>query len=96
MLVVIADKLPPAVRGKMKLWFIEPKPNVFISNVSDNLAMRVAEKLIEYCDPEAGMLVAASIRGIPGYKILQKGNDVADIVELSNMQLIRKRQKGQK
>ena len=37
MLVVIAENLPDAVRGKMKLWFIEPKPNVFVSSVADAL-----------------------------------------------------------
>gem|GEM_PF-6413815 len=26
MMVVIASELPPAVRGRMKLWFIEPRP----------------------------------------------------------------------
>lgn len=29
MVVVVADQIPDAVRGKMKLWFIELKPNVF-------------------------------------------------------------------
>ena len=31
MLVVVANDLPPAVRGRMKLWFVEPRPNVFVS-----------------------------------------------------------------
>lgn len=28
MLVVIANDLPDAVRGRLKLWFVEPRPNV--------------------------------------------------------------------
>ena len=47
MIVVFSDRIPPAVRGKMKLWFIEPSPNVFISSVSDALAQRVCDKLFE-------------------------------------------------
>lgn len=47
MLVVIAENLPDAVRGKMKLWFIEPKPNVFVSSVADALARKVVLQLLE-------------------------------------------------
>ena len=38
MIVVVADSIPPAIRGRMKLWFIEPKPNVFVSGVKDTVA----------------------------------------------------------
>ena len=45
MLVVIANDLPPAVRGRMKLWFIEPRPNVFVSGVKDAVAKKVMQIL---------------------------------------------------
>ena len=40
MLVFIANDLPPAVRGRMKLWFVEPRPNVFVSSVKDSVAKK--------------------------------------------------------
>lgn len=89
MLIVIAKKLPPAVRGKMKAWFIEPKANVFISSVSDDLALRVATNLLNYCDEESGIFIAASTKKIPGYKIFQKGADVVNIVTVSGIQLVK-------
>ena len=37
MLVVIANDLPPAVRGRMKLWFVEPRANMFVSGIKDSV-----------------------------------------------------------
>lgn len=56
MIVVFSDRIPPAVRGKMKLWFIEPSPNVFISSVSDALAQRVCDKLFESCKDDSSLI----------------------------------------
>ena len=45
MLIVIANDLPPAVRGRMKLWFVEPKANVFVSGIKDQVATKVIDYL---------------------------------------------------
>ncbi len=49
MLVVVANDLPPAVRGRMKLWFIEPRANIFVSGIKDSLAKKVVAYLHEHC-----------------------------------------------
>ena len=49
MLVVIANDLPPAVRGRMKLWFVEPRPNIFVSGIKDSVAKKVIDYLVPYC-----------------------------------------------
>ena len=49
MLVVIANNLPPAVRGRMKLWFVEPRANVFDSGIKDSVAKSVIDYLFENC-----------------------------------------------
>ena len=72
MLVVIAENLPDAVRGKMKLWFIEQKPNVFVSSVADALARKVVLQLLESCTPESGMLIVESRMKSPGYVLWEK------------------------
>ena len=57
MLVVIANDLPSAVRGRMKLWFIEPRPNVFVSGVKDSVAKKVVEYLYNHCQPQSGLMI---------------------------------------
>lgn len=95
MLVIFAEKIPPAVRGKLKLWSIEPIPNVFVSSVSDALAEKVATVLFESCPKEASMLIVRSTRKVPGYVLMQKVGQgaIEKVVTLNGLQLVK--QKGQ-
>ena len=61
MIVIVANSLPDAVRGKLKLWCIEPKPNVFVSGVKDQLARKVVDLVLKYCPPESGILIFLEI-----------------------------------
>ncbi len=88
MLIVIANDLPPAVRGRMKLWFVEPRPNIFISGLKDNTARKVIEYLFQYCPPESGLMIFRKISKAPGYEILGLGDTRRDLIELSGLQLV--------
>jgi len=88
MLVVIANDLPPAVRGRMKLWFVEPKPNVFVSGVKDSVATTVIEYLYRYCPADAGVMMFCSIPHAPGYEIRVIGTTDKTITEISGLQLV--------
>ena len=91
MIVVIATQIPPAVRGRMKCWFIELKPNVFVSGVKDNVAKNVVEYLIEKCPLESDMIVLQSTNNPPFYKVVKKGLNLQCIKEVSGLPLIFKR-----
>lgn len=88
MLVVIANDLPPAVRGRMKLWFIEPKPNVFVSGVKDALAKKVVAFLYRHCPRTCGLLVFCQQAAAPGYKLYQIGKTDRDLISISGLQLV--------
>ena len=92
MLVVIANDLPPAVRGRMKLWFIEPRPNVFVSGVKDSVAKKVVDYLYEHCPPESGLIVFRRITETPGYEIRGLGDTKRDLTEISGLQLVIEKQ----
>jgi CRISPR-associated protein Cas2 len=92
MLVVIANDLPPAVRGRMKLWFIEPRPNVFVSGVKDAVAKRVVEYLYGHCPPESGLMVFRRIPETPGYEIRGIGDTKRNLTEISGLQLVIEKQ----
>lgn len=74
MIVVIANSLPDRIRGRMKLWFIEPKPNVFVSGVTDHVADKVVSYLLDNCPLESGLLVFKSVGKTPYYKIFNLGS----------------------
>ena len=91
MLVVIANNLPPAIRGRMKLWFVEPRANIFVSGIKDNVAQKVVDYLQAHCPPESGLLIFQKIPETPGYRIYGRGDHKREIVLLSGLQLVRAR-----
>lgn len=88
MLVVIANNLPPAVRGRMKLWFIEPRPNIFLAGVSDAVAIDIVDYLFKHCPASSGLMVFSKNKTTPGYKIYGMGDTRSSFIEVSGLQLI--------
>ena len=88
MVVVVANHLPPAVRGRMKLWFIEPRANVFVSGIKDSVATKVVKYLIDSCPPSSGLLVLQRITSPPFYKIWGVGDTSKKVALMDGFQLI--------
>ena len=88
MVVVIAENIPDAIRGKMKLWFIELKPNVFVSGINDNVAKKVVDYLFSKSLSLSGMTIIVSQNSSPGYKILSLGSTQKRIEKISGLQLV--------
>lgn len=88
MLIVIANDLPPAVRGRMKLWFVEPKPNVFVSGLKNSVANDVVDYLFKHCPLSSGVLIFKSLTKPPGYEIRTIGSPTKTMTELSGLQLV--------
>lgn len=89
MLVVIANDLPPAVRGRMKLWFVEPRANIFVSGIKDNVAQKVVDYLLEHCPEKSGLLIFQRISQPPGYRIHGRGDHKRELMLLGGLQLVR-------
>ena len=87
-IVIIANKLPDALRGRLKLWFIEPRPNVFVSGIKDNVALKVIEELKNYCKSDSGLLIIRSIKKPPWYALSKIGKISSNIVLIDGIQLI--------
>jgi len=88
MVVIIANDLPPAVRGRLKLWFVEARANIFVSGIKDSVADGVIEYLFQSCPATSGLLVIQRINRSPFYKIWGIGDTNKKIAELSGLQLI--------
>ena len=88
MLVIIANDLPPAVRGRMKLWFIEPRPGIFVSGIQDGLAEEVVSYLQKHCPANSGIMICKSTRKAPGFMWQSIGPVRKEIVHITGLQLI--------
>jgi CRISPR-associated protein Cas2 len=66
MTVIVANHTPDAIRGMLKRWFVEPKPNVFVGTVNK----RTREKTLAYIRrnaPGLGLLVIGSDNSSQGF-----------------------------
>jgi CRISPR-associated protein Cas2 len=73
MTVIVANDTPPFIRGLLKRWFIEPRPNVFVGTVNK----RTREKTIEYIRrnaPELGLLIVSTEQNSQGFRIESYGD----------------------
>lgn len=87
MTVIVTKDTPAAVRGMLKRWFIEPKPNVFVGTVNP----RTREKTLAYIRrnaPGMGMLVIASERNSQGFSIEAFGETDRRPVQLCGHSLV--------
>lgn len=87
MTVIIANDTPPAIRGLLKRWFIEPRPNVFVGSVNT----RTRAKTLEYIRrnaPGLGLLVLGADRSAQGFNIEVFGDTPRRPDRLSGLQVI--------
>lgn len=72
----------------MKLWFIEPRPNVFVSGIKDSVATTVVDYLYSHCPPESGVLLIRSITTQPGFEVKTIGPPRKALTTFSGLQLV--------
>ncbi len=87
MTVIVANDTPPAIRGLLKRWFIEPRPNVFVGTPNG----RTRDKMLDYIRRNAaglGMLVIGTERTSQGFSITSFGETPRKAVLVSGLELI--------
>ena len=87
MLVLIAKNIKPALRGKLKLWFIEVAPYIFVSSVKDSCAQKVTEYIWQYCDIESQILVIKDSSHPPFYKVTERSFKKGEFLDISGISL---------
>jgi CRISPR-associated protein Cas2 len=73
MTVLVANDTPPAIRGHLKRWFIEPSPNVFVGTMNVRTYQKVSEFVLRNAGPDFGMLAITSAPNCQGYSIKRIG-----------------------
>ncbi len=91
MTVLICNDVPPAIRGALKRWFIEPRPQVFVGTLNVRTHRKVMDFVLRHAPPEFGMLVITSAPNCQGYSVERigpEGKAGRKDVEISGIQLI--------
>lgn len=87
MTVLIANNVSPAIRGLLKRWFIEPRPNVYVGTVN----ARTRKKTLEYIRRNAvdlGLLIIYDDESAQGFSIETSGEPDRRPIRVSGLQLI--------
>ena len=87
MTTIIVNDIPPAAKGLLRRWFIEPKPNVFVGSVN----ARTREKTLDYVRrnaPGLAMLVIFDDATAQGYTVLNYGETDRRPVRKCGLELI--------
>lgn len=72
----------------MKLWFVEPRANVFVSGIKDSVATTVIDYLYRHCPSDSGVTIFRSLPEPPGYEIRIIGQPKKPVKTISGLQLI--------
>jgi len=87
MTVIIANDTPAAIRGMLKRWFVEPKPNVFVGSVN----VRTREHTLRYIRrnaPRLGLLVIGDEKSSQGFFVESYGRTNRKPVRCSGHSLV--------
>ena len=91
MTVLVANDTPPAIRGHLKRWFIEPKPNVFVGTMNPRNRQKILNFVLRNASNNFGLLIISSTPNCQGYcieRIGPEGNTGRKEVDFSGIQLI--------
>lgn len=87
MTVIVANDVPPAARGLLRRWFVEPRPNVFVGSIN----ARTREKTLDYIRrnaPGLAMLVLFDAANSQGFTVLNYGATDRRLVRRCGLELI--------
>jgi CRISPR-associated protein Cas2 len=91
MTVLVANDVPPAIRGHLKRWFIEPRPNVFVGTLNVRTHRKVLDFITRNAPDDFGMLCISSHPNCQGYlveRIGPEGKSGRRDLDLSGIQLV--------
>jgi len=87
MTILIAHDTPNAIRGMLKRWFVEPKPNVFVGTVN----RRTRDKVLSYVKRNAegmSLLIITSEPNCQGFNIERWGEPDRQDLTMSGLKLV--------
>jgi CRISPR-associated protein Cas2 len=87
MVVLFLEHVPTSLRGELTRWLIEPRPGVFLGNVSAMVRDKLWETIMEKA-PEGGGMLLHTARTEQGYSVRTFGDTTRRIVDVEGVSLV--------
>lgn len=88
MTVIVAENTPDKVRGLLKRWFLEPKPNVFVGTVNRRTREKVLAYILKYAPDDLALLVICDDASSQGFSVVHYREPAKRAVKLSGLYLV--------
>jgi CRISPR-associated protein Cas2 len=88
MIIIILEKVTPALRGELTRWLIEPHANVFVGHVNALVRDRLWEKCCKGLGASSGVVQIWSTNTEQHFAIRMQGDTQRNLVEMEGLQLI--------
>ncbi|MBM3144075.1 MAG: type I-E CRISPR-associated endoribonuclease Cas2 [Chloroflexi bacterium] len=89
MIVMILERMTPALRGELTRWLVEPHTNVFVGNVNAMVRERLWQKCCKLTGSKGGVVQIWSTNTEQRFAMRLHGETQRNIVELDGIQLVR-------
>jgi CRISPR-associated protein Cas2 len=87
MLVIVAENVPPRLRGRLGLWLVEVRAGVYVGKVSRRVREMIWENLVQGID-KGNIVMAWSSTGESGFDFLTLGENRRIPVEMDGIKLV--------
>ena len=87
MVVILMEKVPVSLRGEITRWMIEPRPGVFVGNISALVRDKLWEHICEKLKGGAATLLQSAATE-QGYHIRTHGDTTRHIRDFDGLQLV--------
>ena len=91
MTILVCNDTPDAIRGMLKRWFIEPRPNVFVGTLNARTRQKVMDYVLRNAPESFGILAIHSATNCQGYlidRIGPEGKSGRRPVEIAGIPLV--------
>ncbi len=89
MVVLFVEHVPPALRGQLSRWLIEPRAGVFVGSVSAMVREKLWEMLCKKA-PQSGATLIYNAKTEQGFAVRTFGDTTRKVVDLEGIALIKR------
>jgi CRISPR-associated protein Cas2 len=93
MVVMILERVPSGLRGKLTRWLLEPRAGVFIGTVSAEVRERLWNLSRQKGGRKGAGILVYSSNTEQGFRVQSFGDGSREMIDCEGLQLVRKPQK---
>lgn len=88
MVVMMVDRVSPSLRGELTRWLLEPKPGVFIGNISAMVRDKLWEEVCHKMEAKAGGILVYNAANEQGFDIRLWGTPNRTVRDFEGLLLV--------